>query len=490
MLIASVAAIATTPINIHHMPLEMYGAWLASGNILAWATMIDPGLSLVTQQQSAAAYGEGNMSLLGKIAAGGIMLNFVVAAVLSSIATGLVVFLPTLLGNPSGIAFPELQNACWVSCLGLFLNIAAYAVTSVCLGIQSSVAVGSVYLFAMLGGYAIQIALVIRGWGPMGIAIAAAFRGFAILSGDSVYLAWRFHNENVYIKWEKQIVRKMLNLVSFTFGSRLVGTLSSNIDSFFLVRLISPEAAVMMRSTRAPVDMCVGLVNRPAAGIAPVISHIAGAGELVAKRPQLLRLMSISLWIAFLAFTGLLFLNQSFVSLWVGKSLFAGHPTNAVLCLSLLALSASSLFSNLTNAIGDIKETSVITAVQAIVSLACMVAGGWLFGMPGVASGAGLGALYTATHCAVLLYRREILDKVALSQLGREVVACLFSSLLTALAASLFLPKATSWISLAVSGCGITIIFGILLLAFSRGARTEALALKSAVLGRLRRKMV
>lgn len=485
MLIGSVAALATVPINVHHIPLEMYGAWLASGNVLAWATIIDPGLSVVTQQQAGVAYGSGDRTLLGRIAWGGILLNTIVAAALSVFSVVIVAFLPMILGIKEGVSLPELQNACWVSCLGLFLNISAYAVTAVCLGIQSSVVIGCVYLVAMLGGYAIQIPLVMHGWGPMGLALASVFRGFFILFGDSIYLAWRFRKENVVLQFEKKVVQKMVSLVSFTFGSKLVSTLATNIDSFLLVRLISPESAVMMRTTKSAIEMCVGMVNRPAVAVAPVISHIAGAGELQAKQPQLARLMSCSVWIAFLALTGLLLLNQSFVTLWVGADLFAGHMTNIVLCGSLLSLSGTALFSNFTIAIGEIKQTSIITAVQAVVSLVGMVAGGWFFGIAGVASGAGFGALYAATHCAVLLYRRKILDKTTLLQLRKEVFACLMVAVLTGLAASAFLPKATSWISLAASGISITILFGSLLLAFSCGAQTEVRALKSVVLGRL-----
>ena len=67
------ASLFTVPVNIAHIPLDVYGAWLASGNILAWATMIDPGFGLLTQQQVATTYGSGNLDGTGKIITGGVL---------------------------------------------------------------------------------------------------------------------------------------------------------------------------------------------------------------------------------------------------------------------------------------------------------------------------------------------------------------------------------------------------------------------------------
>jgi Na+-driven multidrug efflux pump len=79
MALSSGAALFTVPVSVSHIPLDLYGAWLASGNILAWATMIDPGFGLLTQQQVATTYGAGNLDSAGKIITGGVLLNFMVA---------------------------------------------------------------------------------------------------------------------------------------------------------------------------------------------------------------------------------------------------------------------------------------------------------------------------------------------------------------------------------------------------------------------------
>ena len=57
IILGIVSGIILIPLYLKFIPLDLYGAWLATGNILAWITIIDPGLSSVMQQKIAVAFG-------------------------------------------------------------------------------------------------------------------------------------------------------------------------------------------------------------------------------------------------------------------------------------------------------------------------------------------------------------------------------------------------------------------------------------------------
>ncbi|OJU98169.1 MAG: hypothetical protein BGO12_21510 [Verrucomicrobia bacterium 61-8] len=473
--VSSVAALVTVPINVHYIPVDLYGAWIASGNILAWATVIDPGLSTVIQQQAAAAYGGGDLKLLGRITGGGVAMNTLVATILVFVASFLVLFLPSILGIPADkLPYGELQMACWVSCIGFFFNVAAYAITAVCLGIQSSVAVGTIFLVGLIGSFILQIYLVMHGWGPMGIALATVFRGVVVLVGDGIYLGYRFLQEKIPVLWDSAVTRKLLSLVSFTFASKTVATFASNLDSLLIVRLISPEAAVAMRSTRSTVDICSSLVSRPAAGVAPVVSHLAGAGELESKRHQLVRLIKYSIWICLLAVTGLIALNKTFVTLWVGAALYAGNPTTLVLCLSLFVVALAGLFSNLTTAIGEIRSTSVVTAIQAAVSITCLYVGGKFFGLPGIAAATGVGSVVTVIYCAKLLWKHRVLTADTVRELVAETLRCVLALAVTTAVSILFVHTTVSWVGFVLAAGAVVVVFFAVLYMISPSLRSES----------------
>jgi hypothetical protein len=45
------------PLYLEHIPIDLYGAWLASGNVLTWLTVIDPGISTVVTQRVGKSFG-------------------------------------------------------------------------------------------------------------------------------------------------------------------------------------------------------------------------------------------------------------------------------------------------------------------------------------------------------------------------------------------------------------------------------------------------
>lgn len=473
VVIAGVGGIVTVPTYLHHIPVALYGAWLASGNIITWATMIDPGLSFLTQQQVAVAYGAGNLSRVGTTAFCGMLLNSGMALVLALAAGVLVFLLPFLLTLDESVDLRQLQIACWLSCLGLGLNVASYALRATSMGMQSSYAVQSFAIVELTLSMVLQVYLVEAGWGLYGIAAGSLVRGGGDLLLNGIYLAFRFSKEKIVLRYSPRVVNKMLGLVSFTFAGKAVETISTNMDAFLTARLISPEAAVLLRTTRIPPDICISIINRPAAAISPVLSHIAGAGELAAKRNQIARIILVSLWIAIFAAMGIFALNASFIGIWVGSQFFAGGQTNVVLCLSLLVVSAFRLFSNMTNAIGDIKATSIITVVQSLLSLGAMVGLGHLFGLPGVASGVLIGACYGALSCGLLLSKQGILDRATLVLLGRELLLGLGCLVVTALVAKQFLPPPHSWAAFMAQACAVSMLFMILLTMVSSALRGE-----------------
>ena len=66
-----ITGIIMVPLYLRFIPFEVYGAWLASGNMLAWLSTIDPGLTLVLQQRIAAAYGNQDFKAIGMILVAG-----------------------------------------------------------------------------------------------------------------------------------------------------------------------------------------------------------------------------------------------------------------------------------------------------------------------------------------------------------------------------------------------------------------------------------
>ncbi|MDC0273023.1 hypothetical protein OAK93_01475, partial [bacterium] len=230
MLIISISGLVTLPIYLAHIDIAQYGAWLATGNIIGWAMMVDPGLSAVTQQRVAAAYGANDLSLVGKRACVGISLNCAIALFMALIASVLVLYIPDLLAldHTSPVDLEQLQQAAWLSSVGLFFTVGAYAITASNSAILGSVFIGTTFNLGLILAVLLQIYLVIEGWGILGIGLAAMIRGIFFFFGNVVYLCYRFTREKIGFCFDFKEAKQAIGLTGFTFMSKATEAVAEN----------------------------------------------------------------------------------------------------------------------------------------------------------------------------------------------------------------------------------------------------------------------
>jgi O-antigen/teichoic acid export membrane protein len=297
-------------------------------------------------------------------------------------------------------------------------------------------------------------------------------RGVFVAVASGFYIWIRFSRESIPFRTSRAAVREIGGLVTYTFTARLFVTMAANIDSLLVARFISPESAAMLRITRAPVDICTNLTNRPAAAVAPVVSHLAGSGLVLERRGHLLRLMRVTIWVAMLSCSGLIALNGAFVKLWVGRDLYAGLPVTVALSVGLIAGSAASLLGHLISAMGFIRAAGLIGTGQAAITLVITAAAGSMFGIVGIAAGACVGMCFTVACCLRLLYRERVVTQQDFVSLAKELGLGFLTACCVTLP-FLKIAEAKTWAIFTAYACIAVFIFCILLQALSSEFRRE-----------------
>ena len=270
-----VSGIVTFPLNVAYIPLDLYGAWLASGNVIAWATVFNPGLSDVTQQAVGKAYGAKDTHTVGLSASAGLVLNISFAMFLSVVAFGIVFFLPLLIKMDGLANSDQLMTACYISSFGIFLNVTGYALVAVNQGMQSSLGIGLIYSVSMLTAIIIQIYMLMLGYGVISIAMGTLVRGGGMVVGNIIYMLYRFWREQIKFSIHRQVLIQTLKSTSYTSISRAASAISSNLDSYIMTKLFNNESAPIFQATKAPAGICNAFVTRPIVAIAPIISHLS-----------------------------------------------------------------------------------------------------------------------------------------------------------------------------------------------------------------------
>ncbi|RJO72596.1 MAG: hypothetical protein C4523_03080 [Myxococcales bacterium] len=468
-----VSGIVLVPLYLRHIPADLYGAWSASGNVLVWLTLVDPGLSAVLQQRVATAYGQQDRMAVSGWIVSGVWITFVIALVvlLSGIATSF--FIGDWMHLPPTIDQTALVHAFRWAVLGSALMVFSYSIYSINQGLQSSLAIGLIFVVASLLRLVLVILLLGFGFGLLAIAVPTAIMSLIMLCGNLVYLHMRLRKDGVALSWMPTRIRELAGLISFTGMARIGSVLVNNLDLFLVVRMLGPDNVNVLRFTRTGPELCRTIIERPVTAMQATLPHLLGSGSMDRAREIILRLLRLCIWVLVLCAGGFLVFNDDFLRLWVGGRFFAGNQVNMLLILSFFGATAMSLLAGLCFSAGDIRGTSSVGLAQGFLYLPLVLAGGHWFGMVGIVAASILSLLVTQG-----LYMPRAIGRIF--SVTRGHFAQLISATLLAVVAATItciifwhLLPAPSWFAFVVSVGGFAVCYLAILILLSTDARNE-----------------
>lgn len=369
-----ILGIVLVPLYLIYIPLDEYGAWLASGNILFWITLIDPGVNNVVRQRVAAAYGKHDVEELVAYSNAGVLINSAIAVGVLVFGLGLAQFLGSLL-NLSYDLTKAIVPVFETAVIGTTLIFASYGISAISSGLQSSLGTGLVVTSSTFGYIGVILFCLLNGFGLSSLAYGTMFRGLMLLVGHSLYLLWRLASENIRWGMRLSAFKEIYSLSFYTFAAKSITGLNANIGLFLVTRFAGAEfAPVYALTTRVP-RFCKTFVTNPINVFIPIVAHLHGEGDRDKIRKNLLRLANILCWVSGAFFFGFVSLNEKFVEIWVGSEFYAGFGINFMVCLNIIIGITIYCMSSLAFAVGDIKKNNLVQFIQAVVVLLSMYLG-------------------------------------------------------------------------------------------------------------------
>ena len=372
------------PLYLSYIPVEIYGAWLASGNILAWISAMDPGLTVVLSQQTSTFYGAGELSKVGKLIGSGFILSCLILIITISLGLFSSYFIINLLNLSLDVDNLLILKAFKYAFFGTSLMLFSYSFQAINYGLQASISVGLINNMTVLLSILLTILLLYSGYGLMSIAYSLVFNGLLHSIGNIFYTLYRVRNEKINISFSSKNFIYLSKLLSFTFFSRASGIISNNIDLIFISRFLGPEIVTSYALSKKPVAISQEFVNQPVVAFQHVMSHMFGSNEIDKLRKSLTRLIIILIWISVFIIGGMISFNSEFVSLWVGESLFVGSNLNLIICLAAMLMIFTQSTGYFSVSLGDIKTNSVFSALQSLLYIPLMYLGLKYFGLFGL----------------------------------------------------------------------------------------------------------
>nr|WP_039448913.1 oligosaccharide flippase family protein [Pedobacter glucosidilyticus] len=424
-----VSGIFLVPLYLKYIPIETYGAWLATGNVLIWITVIDPGISMVLQQKIGFAYGENDINQVKEYMFAGIFITAVISVLIFVSGLILASFLNLFLKFPSSIDLPLIKKSFIIALAGSALMVFSYSLTSINQGLQSSIGIGIIYVVTTISSILLSIFLLNHNFGLYSLAIVPLFTGAGLTLGNIGYLIWRLKAEKIEFSFSLKEVRTLLQLVSYSFIGKIGSVIANNMDLIIVARYLGPQTVASLNLTKKGPELSKTFIERPVIAFLPAISHLRGSGDLEKQKLILIRLLLIIIWILGLVGAGFITFNDDFVRLWVGEKVFAGQLISFFICINIIFSSVTNCLGNLCFALGSIKNNSLIAFSQSILTGIILVIGAKFYGLMGVVIAPLISiALMSLWIYPLIFFRILKLEKEKKKCLGIEVVIVFFIS--------------------------------------------------------------
>ncbi|MVN23445.1 lipopolysaccharide biosynthesis protein [Mucilaginibacter arboris] len=359
-------SIILLPLYIKHIDSATLGIWLATGNILAWITLTDPGVGDVLQQKIAELRGKNLNEEVSLTIGSGFIASSII--LVFSILIGFVFYF--LLGtiiNKDVSVYPHLQTALMLSIIAIGMSLVSFSMSGINQGLQNSADVAKATVFANVLFLMVNILFLYQGFGVISIAFSNLTRSVFINVYNIVSLKRVLNKENLLINFNIPYFKKFIKIFSFTSISRIITGLSGSVDMIILARFIPPSMITVYEINKRPINMTSGLIGRHSVALMPLISHGKGKGD----KESIINFINTQFRVYSYAalFTSFMFwlTYRNLISLWTGSSKYAGDTIMHLLVANFFIGLIGYFMSNMGYALGDIKMNSLINMVKGVV---------------------------------------------------------------------------------------------------------------------------
>lgn len=404
--LAIVTGIILVPLVLSHLGARTYGLWLTTGELVAYASMVELGVLGVMPWMLAEADGSRDRAALGRLVSNGLTVGCLVGVGFAAIAVVLWSVLPSMLwltSNDRASVSPAL--AVMVVAIALTYPLRVYR--AVLSGLQDVVFTGALGIVEAAITAAVTITMLMKGYGVYALGCAAAAStvfGSVAATARVAYIApdlvWQWQRPTA--AEVRALFRNGIGVWFGMFGWQIIAASSSIVITYIGHPEWVPVYACTAKLSAMSMQLGWILPDSGLIGLAQLHGEHPGSRRLAHRIEALLRL---HLLLAGAGACGVLAFNPAFVTRWVGAAFFAGSSLNALLAVGIVASSLVHGYLTVAAVLGRRLPVGVITLGNAGLQLVCAVVLGHRLGLLGIAAAGPLSTALISLPAGIHLLR-------------------------------------------------------------------------------------
>ncbi len=448
------------PLTLHRIGARPWGLWLASGEILGHAGMVELGVVGVLPWMLAEADGRGDRAAMRRLVGSGFWICTVVGVAYGVIALAVWSILPSVLRLTADdramlaapLAFVVLSNA---------VSYPMRVFRAVLTGLQDARFNGILNIVNSLLEVGITSVLILKGYGLFALSLGLALPPLVVLVIGVVRVM--VVAPDLLRGWSRPTLADMRPLFASgfgvwlsSFGWQLLAATTATVITYLGYPEWVPVYSCTARLGMVSTQLSWVLPDSGLVGLAQLSGDPDGKGRV---RHMVLMMLRLHMLLAGAAMCGYLIVNPAFVARWVGANYFGGVSLTALLAVGIVLSSLIHGLITTASVLGNRFRVGVVTLVYGIVQTVLALVMGYFWGVVGIAGAALLAGAATAVPAglallgpATALTGRQLFAEVFGRWGGRMVVLAAVSTVACFFSRAMGLGP-----SIAVAACVLTI---------------------------------
>ncbi|MBU0571105.1 MAG: oligosaccharide flippase family protein [Candidatus Omnitrophica bacterium] len=385
LVLTMVKGIVLIPLYLHYIDTRLYGAWLATGSIVAYFGLCDFGISNVLVQRVASNYGKQDFRRLGSTLGTGLMIGIVASCL--PVFLGLIL-LPWIAEafHITGVEASQLKLSFLMAAVGTSLMLMVYNVGGVLIALQRQIVPGMFLVIGDILSVVVTLVLLVLGYGLVAIPIGALVWGISAVLGNGIYLWWFLKTKlpQVSIRFKKNDARDLSFQSVWQFGAQAAVTLARRSDNLIIAALIDPSFCVILTVTKKAVEILTLIVRYFVRAFLPSLAHLHGEGDKKKFKKISVITFKITMLAGICLMGGYLFFNKSFVNLWVGKEFFGGGALTKLLYVYGFFVIIGTNFYVILFAKGEMVTAARAYIAEALICVPLSICFAMIWGIKGI----------------------------------------------------------------------------------------------------------
>ena len=378
-------AVFLIPLCLHYLGPRLYGAWLASGELLVWAQLLDLGLSGLLMHRIGSAAGAGDVDRASEWFSIGTVYLVGVALALGTIGWFVAEELPGWLGL-AGADGPLLRDCFRLGLLGSGLLLVHRAFVTLGAGVQRTALVSGSQVLGSAIGMLVSIGFLVGGRGLWALPVGLLVRGSVTFGGGVLLmLLLRPRGFRLTARLDSGRVAEVAKLLPATATGNLAYILSHHSEVTLVAILLRPELATIYALTRKGVETVRAVLDTIAVSVQAGFAHLVSSPDRRRSRRVMGEALRIRFALAAVTGSCILALNESLVRLLFGPEVWGGDLLTAAFVAHMLVGGQAYLANALFRATGAIGSGALLYGLEAVLRVA-LAAGALLaiglFGAP------------------------------------------------------------------------------------------------------------